>query len=265
VPFERQWSGWSKRTDKEYTNLTEGRYSFQVKARSNLGDESRATVYYFTILPPWYRTWWTYSSYILLFLAFNYWFYLWLKRKFRRQRQRYEQEQARLIYVYQLEKDQAEKEIIALKNEKLENEIFGKNSELAEVAMHLLQKGELLTRIKDELIQLRKAATDMPSEELKRLTRLLNQESKMDQEWEQFANYFDTTHGDFLKAVKAKHPMLSPHELKLCAYLRMNLSTKEIAKLLNISIRGVEVSRYRLRKKLALDKETNIHNYFTAF
>jgi DNA-binding CsgD family transcriptional regulator len=122
-----------------------------------------------------------------------------------------------------------------------------------------------LTRIKEELVQLRKSATEMPSEELKRLTRLLGQESKMDQEWEQFAAYFDTTHGDFLKAIKEKHPMLSPHELKLCAYLRMNLSTKEIAQLLNISVRGVEVSRYRLRKKLVLDKETNIHSYFTAF
>jgi ligand-binding sensor domain-containing protein/DNA-binding CsgD family transcriptional regulator len=265
VSFDPRWSDWSKRTEKDYTNLPEGQYRFEVKARSNLGNESPVTGYSFTILPPWYHTWLAYSCYMLLFLAFNYWFYRWVKRKFRLQKQKYEQERARLTYVYQLEKDQAEKEIIALKNERLENEILGKNSELAAVAMHLLQKGELLTRIKEELVQLRKSATEMPSEELKRLTRLLGQESKMDQEWEQFAAYFDTTHGDFLKAIKEKHPMLSPHELKLCAYLRMNLSTKEIAQLLNISVRGVEVSRYRLRKKLVLDKETNIHSYFTAF
>ncbi|MDB5145977.1 MAG: transcriptional regulator [Mucilaginibacter sp.] len=76
---------------------------------------------------------------------------------------------------------------------------------------------------------------------------------------------FDTTHGDFLKVIKEKHPLLSAHELKLCAYLKMNLSSKEIAQLLNISVRGVEIGRYRLRKKLQVPTETNLFNYFTEF
>jgi ligand-binding sensor domain-containing protein/DNA-binding CsgD family transcriptional regulator len=263
--FDQQWSSWAKRTEKDYTNLPPGHYAFMVKARSNLGDESAVTTYAFIILPPWYKTWWAYAVYGILFAVFNYLFYRWLKRKFSRQRQKYEQEQARLTYVHQLEKDQKEKEIIALKNEKLENEIIGKNSELAAVAMHLLQKSELMTRIREELEQLRKSGTDMPSEELKKLIRLLNQESRTDKEWDQFAVYFDATHSDFLKAVKQNHPLLSPHELKLCAYLRMNLSSKEIAQLLNISVRGVEISRYRLRKKISVAKETNLHQYFNEF
>jgi len=65
--------------------------------------------------------------------------------------------------------------------------------------------------------------------------------------------------------MKEKHPDLSPRELRLCAYLKMNLSTKEIAPLMNISIRGVEIGRYRLRKKLNLDREDNLINYLMNF
>jgi hypothetical protein len=263
--FDKGWSGWSKRPEKDYTNLPEGRYIFQIKARSNLGEESVATAYAFIVLPPWYRSTWAYLVYGLGFIAFNYLFYRLLKRKFRLQKQKYEQEQKHLSYMHRLEMDRSEKEIIALKNEKLESEILGKNSELAAVAMHLLQKSELLTMIREELVRLRKADNDMPSEELKKLIRILNQESKMDKDWDQFAAYFDTTHSDFLKAIKEVHPLLSVHELKLCAYLKMNLSSKEIAQLLNISVRGVEVSRYRLRKKLLLPTEINLFDYFDEF
>jgi ligand-binding sensor domain-containing protein/DNA-binding CsgD family transcriptional regulator len=263
--FNKEWSGWSKKTEKDYTNLPNGNYTLQIKARSNLGDESAISSYSFTVLPPWYKTIWAYVFYGLLIIALNYLFYHWLKEKFRLEKLKYEEEQKRLNYLHQLELDKSEKEIIALKNEKLESEILGKNSELASVAMHLLQKSELLEKIKEELVHLRKATNDMPSEELKKLIRILNQESKMDKDWEQFAVYFDNTHSDFLKALKETHPKLSAHELKLCAYLRMNLSSKEIAQLLNISVRGVEISRYRLRKKLGLPTEINLFNYFTEF
>jgi len=261
--FDQNWSAWSKKTEKDYTNLSHGHYEFEVKARSNLGDESAVKTYAFAVLPPWYLTYWAYTVYGLLFIAVNYLIYRLLKRKFRLQEIRYEEEQKRQNYLHQLEMDKSEKEIIALKNEKLESEILGKNSELASIAMHLLQKGELLTKIRDEMVHLRKSATDVPSEELKKLIRILNQESKLDNEWDQFAAYFDTTNDDFLKAVKEHHPVLSANELKLCAYLKMNLSTKEIAQLLNISVRGVEISRYRLRKKLQLPTEVNLHSYFT--
>jgi len=263
--FDKDWSAWSKKTEKDYTNLPDGNYTFQIKARSNLGDESLITSYSFAVLPPWYKTFWAYIIYLILFITFNYFFYRWLKEKFHREKLKFEEEQKRLKYLHQLEIDKSEKEIIALKNEKLESEILGKNSELASVAMHLLQKSEVLAKIKDELVQLRKETDDVPTEELKKLIRILNQETKMDKDWEQFAVHFDNTHSDFLKALREAHPQLSPHELKLCAYLRMNLSSKEIAQLLNISVRGVEISRYRLRKKLMLPTEVNLFNYFTEF
>ena len=105
------------------------------------------------------------------------------------------------------------------------------------------------------------ADNDKDSDEYKKLIRVINEEDKMDEQWEHFAMHFDKVHSDFLLALKAKYPKLSANELKLCAYLRMNLTTKEIAKLMNISVRGVEISRYRLRKKLLIPTEENLFNF----
>ena len=128
--------------------------------------------------------------------------------------------------------------------------------------MHLLKKGELLTKIKTGLLQLIKEM-DNPHAitELKKMVRTLNEDEHMDEEWENFSNHFDKVHSDFLSVLKELHPSVSANELKLSAYLRMNLSTKEIAQLMNISVRGVEISRYRLRKKLALASEVSLFDY----
>jgi DNA-binding CsgD family transcriptional regulator len=83
----------------------------------------------------------------------------------------------------------------------------------------------------------------------------------MDDDWEQFAVHFNKVHSNFLIMLKEKFPNLNAHELKLCAYLRMNLTSKEIAQLLGISVRGVEISRYRLRKKLQVSTETNLFQF----
>ncbi|HEV7620877.1 MAG TPA: triple tyrosine motif-containing protein, partial [Flavisolibacter sp.] len=263
--FDQNWSDWSKKTEKDYTNLPPGTFTFQIKAKSNLGNESNIDYYTFTVLPPWYKTTTAYIIYVLLFLLFIYLLYRGQKIILQKQKNKYEQEQRRLQYLHQLELEKSEKEIIALKNEKLQAEIEGKNSELASVAMHLVQKGELLLKIKEELIRIRKMDTEMTSDEFKKLIRILKEEDKIDEEWDQFAAHFDNIHHDFIKALKENFPALTPHELKLCAYLIMNLSTKEIAQLMNITVRGVEVSRYRLRKKLQISTETNLFDFLLEF
>ena len=79
--------------------------------------------------------------------------------------------------------------------------------------------------------------------------------------WNVFKEAFDTADTDFLKKVKQAHPSLTPNDLRLCAYLRLNLSSKEIAPLLNISVRSVEIKRYRLRKKMELHHEQGLVEY----
>ena len=146
--------------------------------------------------------------------------------------------------------------------QKLQAEVDFKNSELATSAMHLVQKGELLTKVKSELNRLIKVVDNEKSiGELKKMIKVLSEDDKMDKDWEHFAQHFDKVHRDFVVILKEKHPTVTGNELKLSAYLRMNLSTKEIAQLMNISVRGIEISRYRLRKKLGISAEVNLFDY----
>ncbi|HET7896642.1 MAG TPA: triple tyrosine motif-containing protein, partial [Flavisolibacter sp.] len=260
--FDHNWSAWAGKTEKDYTNLPAGDYIFQVKARTNLGNESAVYSYAFTILPPWYQTPLAYFVYALAFLLLIFYLHRQQKKKFLKQQQKFEEQQRQLQYLHQLELEKNEKEIVKLRNEKLEAELAHKNTELASSAMHLVQKGELLSKIKDELVKLNKDSHEQQSpNEVKKIIKILGTEEKMDEDWEQFAQHFDKVHSDFLLNLKKKFPNLTPNESKLCAYLRMNLSTKEIAQLMNISVRGVEISRYRLRKKLELPTAVNLFDF----
>jgi DNA-binding CsgD family transcriptional regulator len=261
--FDKDWSEWSKRTEKDYTNLPAGNYNFQVKARNNLHNESTVSSYSFSVMAPWYQTTWAYTIYVLTGIYLGYYIYLRQRKKLLRERQKHKEEQQRLAYMHQLELEKSEKEVMKLKNEKLESEIEFKNTELASTAMHLVQKEEFLLKIKEELHHLNNSNGKEKADgaELKKILRILSEEEKLNEEWEQFSVHFDKVHGDFLVRLKEKYPTLKPHELKLCAYLRMNLSSKEIARLMSISVRGVEISRYRLRKKLEIPTETNLFQF----
>lgn len=268
--FDEEWSPWSAKTDKEYTKLPAGTYTFRVKARSHLNNESPENTYRFTVLPPWYQTTYARVVYILLILAAGYFYYKWQEKKhirkqerrFEEEKARYEEEQKRTAYLHQLELEKSEKELAQLKNEKLEAEIEFKNAELASSTMNLVQKKEFILKLKEELQHLNRHGKEtVETAELKKLLRILSEEEKLNDEWEHFSVHFNKVHGDFLVILKEKYPDLKPHELKLCAYLRMNLSSKEIAQLMSISVRGVEISRYRLRKKLQIPTEMNLFQF----
>ena len=260
--FDDSWFDWSKRTDKEYTNLPAGNYTFEVKVRNNLGNESAVSGYSFKVLPPWYLNTWAKILYTLLLCTLAYTLYKWQRKKFIGQQQKFEEEQKKIKYVHELEISKSESELVTVRNENLEAELNFKNSEIASSAMHLVKKGGLLTKIKGELTQVMKRLDNEPAiTELKKMIKSLSEDDNIDKEWENFTKHFDRVHSDFVVKLKEKHPAISGNELKLCAYLRMNLSTKEIAQLMNISVRCVEISRYRLRKKLGITSETNLFDY----
>ncbi|MHA4807081.1 triple tyrosine motif-containing protein [Flavitalea flava] len=260
--FDKGWSEWSKRTEKDYTNLPAGTYTFQVKARNNLGNESTIDAYTFIVQPPWHQTPLAYTIYLLLGIYLVYYLYRRQAKKLLTERLKHQEEQKRQVYLHQLELEKSEKEVVKLRNEKLESDIEFKNSELATTAMHLVQKEEFITRIKSELQHLEKAGKEKTDPtEVKKILRSLSLEEGLSKEWEKFSIHFNKVHSDLLIILKEKYPDLKAHELKLCAYLRMNLSSKEIARLMSISVRGVEVSRYRVRKKLEIPTETNLFQF----
>lgn len=149
-----------------------------------------------------------------------------------------------------------------LKQNELHAELSFKNKELGTLTMQLVERGRLLSKIKEELVQLKKINPSISeSKELKTALRMLTEAEADSNDWEQFSVHFDETHRNFLSVLKLQHPALSTTDLKLCAYLRLNLSSKEIAQSMNITVKGVEVSRYRLRKKLNLSKEVNLFDF----
>jgi len=203
-----------------------------------------------------------YLFYIILTVLILRLIMLWQKKRFAMHQQKHEEEQARLSYLHSLELDRNEKEIIALKNQNLEAELEFKNKELATITMHLVERGGILSNFKASLLSIIKK-TKLPDAEyeFRAVFRMLDELEKNAGDWSHFAIYFDQVHNNFLSTLKVKFPELSPTDLKLCAYLRLNLSSKEIAQLMNISLKGVEISRYRIRKKLNLTSEINLYDF----
>ncbi|ANI90683.1 hypothetical protein A9P82_07980 [Arachidicoccus ginsenosidimutans] len=261
--FDRNWSTWNARSEKDYTNLPYGKYIFRVKAKDNFNNESKEQEYTFIISPHWYQTILAYLLYIAATVVFVLLLGKYQSRKFDKQRLKYEEEQKQLQYLHQLELEHNEREIIQLQKEKLENEVTYKNKELALTTMHLFKRGKLLSKIKEELVD---SVKDIPpkerSSELMKLIKMLNEAEKQDNDWEQFAVHFDDVHNNFLQNLKHAYPNLTQADLRICAYLKMNLSSKEIAQLLNISLKSVEIARYRLRKKLSItDSNVNLYDF----
>ncbi len=260
--FEEEWTEWSPKTEKEYTNLAAGNYQFHVQARNAYGQISEETNFSFKIFQPWY--WSLVAKIIYLILGFL-GLYSLLKYVAKREEKKtaaFKLEQTQKLELkeaeFKKEVEKSEGEIIKLRNEKLSTDISHKNSQLASATMHLVQKTEILNKIKNDLINIESEASGEVRKKVKQITRAIESDIQLDDSWAQFETYFDQVHENFFKRLREKYPKLTPKDQKLCAYLRMNLSTKEIAPLLNISVRGVEISRYRLRKKLTIESEVNL-------
>jgi DNA-binding CsgD family transcriptional regulator len=152
-----------------------------------------------------------------------------------------------------------EQKIINLENEKMKIEKIHRDKELANQTMDLIHKNKFLVKISEELDKVSRSSSDpMINHKIDVLIQKINKEIDNERQWEIFETAFDDVHEDFLKRLKQKYPSLTPKELKLCAYLRLNISTKELAPLMNISIRGVEICRYRVRKKLDINRDESL-------
>jgi DNA-binding CsgD family transcriptional regulator len=269
--FDSNWSNWDGVNFKEYTNLREGNYTFQVKATNAFAAESEIKSFHFTIKPPFIRSQLAYIIYSLILILIVVGNIYFVRKRILKTRQReklkHEKRLAQRELIFKEQTALSEKEIIHLRNESLMNEMKFKNKELANATLHLIQKNKTLNYLKDDLSKLLRAIPSSSNEKqsVNSLLKKINKDLNNEKSWELFNSYFDEVHQDFISRLKAKYDNLTPKELRLCAYLRMNISTKEIAPLMNISFRGVEISRYRLRKKLKLDHDTNLTDYIMSF
>lgn len=246
------WSPWTNVTYKEYTNLSEADYKFRVRGRNIYGRISTETVYNFTVLPPWYRTFWAFIFYaILVFLSVAVVIRL-VFRKIKKERDRIAREK--------------EKEIILLKNEKLEAEVRYKNDELANLAINLSQKTEFLTQLKKDLVTINKEISpERNVSSISQLIKTIDKGIEFDDSWNHFQSSFDRIYHNFLFKIREAFPGLKPIDLLLCAYIKMNKTNKEISSLLNVSEYAVKKRRFRLKEKLKLDDETKLSEFLMDF
>ncbi len=241
------WSGWDHTSTASFKNLPFGDYNFEVKAK--VGNQiTPVASYSFQVNRPFYLSNLAIAIYISVFILFAILVHLLYKRRHKKLVEENERE-------LKLKNLEAEKEIVKLRNEKLEQDMTNKNRELAVSTMSLIKKNEFLTSIKDRL----KNKDESP--EIRSVIKTIDKDINEEDNWKFFKKAFSNADKDFFKKIKSLHPDLTSNDLKLCAYLRLNLSSKELAPLLNISVKSVEIKRYRLRKKMNLDREVNLTDY----
>ena len=268
--FDNDWSAWTKTNSINYTNLYEGDYTLHVKAMNIYDTESEPASFSFTIIPPWYRSRWAYAGYGLALFGSFLLSFIYVDRRYSKSKKQFEKEKQQEVDKIGTELETltqtTSEEISRLQAEKLEAEVEKKNTELAASTMNLINKNKFISSIKDNLNSItKKSGSKEVKKELSTIMKNIDKNISHDDDWKQFTFHFNNVHGDFTSRLTSEFTNLSSQDIRLCSYLRLNLSTKEIAELLNISVRGVEISRYRLRKKLKLDRSQNLAEFILNY
>ena len=246
------WSDWNTVAAAKFENLPYGDYKLLVRGQVGNAITQNIATYSFSIKRPWYISYpmlVTYGLTVLLAYLLMHYFY----------RRYYHAQQQKLVEKNRKEMELAnarnEKELIKIRNEQLRKDVKNKSQELAASTMSVVRKNELLTEIKQHLQLVDDKRTVKP------VLKIIEQNLDNLDNWELFKEAFNNVDREFLNKLNELHPNLSPNDIKLCTYLRLNLSSKEIAQLFNISTRSVEIKRYRLRKKMGLTHEENLVSY----
>jgi ligand-binding sensor domain-containing protein/DNA-binding CsgD family transcriptional regulator len=235
-----------------YTNLDDGKYEFRVRTINPDGtsnsEESHLKI---SIKPPIYKTALFKMGLLILLICVAIILY---RRRVFMLREKYLKLQMA-----------AEQELIKVRNQQLDSELEFKNRELITKTMNLIHKNEKIQEIRNNIFNILPEVKGQILNNLQFLLKSINKEIEDDSNWDQFEFQFNQTHDHFLKRFKETYPLLTHNDLKICAYMRMNLQNHEIAALLNISVRTVETNRYRIRKKISLDSPLNLTEFILRF
>ncbi len=229
------------------SNLPSGDYVFQVKATIKGTNETfYSQLIHITVLPPWYLGW-IGIIILLLFLSLIAWLiYNYLQMKLKKQHQRISEKH--------------ERELAAVETKLLQEKVEKQNEELSRITKHMLQKSRIINKVDAEIEKLA-ADKAVGTSHLRGLKMIVEKNRNPEKEWEMFEMSFNKTYDNYLVKLNNRFPGLTTGDLKLAAYIRMNISTKEISGLLNVSGKSVEMGRYRLRRKLNLLHDQNLTEF----
>ena len=248
-----EWSRWSNSSTASFENLPFGTYEFNVRARMGEKVAGNIASYSFRIARPWYISNMMLLAYFFTILLFSLIVHSTYRNYYHRKQNKMKKENEKELELLRLQND---KEIIRIKNDQLKADFKDKSNELAASTMSLIKKNQLLSQVKEQLI-----AAQEDNGSVTKIVAIIDKNLNQTDDWELFKEAFNNADRDFLKNLEKSHPNLTPNDIRLCSYLRLNLSSKEMAGLLHISPRSVEIKRYRLRKKLNLTHDENLVSY----
>lgn len=249
------WSPWQKDGKISFLQLPEGKYTLKIRKYVVRGPYMEIEIP-ITVRPPWYNTIWAWLAYIILtalivksILGYH------LKNLRKEELARQE-----------VERQAEEQKIQQMKSKMLEAELQNKNNELSLQTSALVKRNQAIQTLLDELERQKETLGDRYPNKLYMRMKSLMEESLNDQaDWLLFESHFNSAHQNFIDRLRQQYSDITTGDLRICCLLRMNLSTKEIASLLNVSIRAIELRRYRLRKRLSLDGDTNLIDFLMSF
>jgi AraC family transcriptional regulator, chitin signaling transcriptional activator len=263
---DEDWSPWQKNAYKEYTHLRPGNYTFVVKSRDLSGLIGEEVSVEFRILPKWYQTNLAYFLYIIGAIFLLYSLVKYVKRIILLEQTKSKIEAKKTQQLLELEieklKLKQDKETIHKDKLMLEENIIDKSKELANYTLLLSQKKDIFSELQNDLKQLRELLkSDESRRKITEIFQKLNQHKIGEEYMEIFDVNFEKINHEFFEKLKQIDPSITKRELRLCAFIKMDLTNKEISPLLNISIRGVESARYKVRKKLNVAHEENFVSF----
>jgi len=259
----KRWLKANSRNRAYFSNLKWGTYTFKVRGEDAYGKKLLPVNYKFTIRKPYFIK----PGFIILSciicIVFLFIISSLIRKVIKKKRSRLiDKEKNKWDRIHSEEKKEQEEKMVRLKNDLLEKEIQHQSTELANRTIATIKRKEVLNEVRTEIIkQQENLKVSYPEKYMQRIIRMIDRSIEDEDDWTVFRSHFDRAHEDFFKRVKQKYPGLTPKDLRLCAYLKMNLSTKEIAPLMNVSSRSVEVQRYKVRKKLGLDHDENLTEF----
>ncbi|WP_166961535.1 triple tyrosine motif-containing protein [Yeosuana marina] len=242
--FSNHWSDWSSTSKASFENLSFGNYI--LKVRSKVGNKLSQNIisYNFKVNRPILLSNLALSIYFITLILIVFITHKVYKRHYDKKLRQ--------------EQSESEKTIIEIKNQQLNDAIENKNRELTISKMSIIKKNELLNSIKKEL-----KSHESPKN-IRSVNKLIDDNLNNTKDWEFFVKAFNNTDKGFLEKVKKLHPNLTSNDIRFCVYLRLNLSSREIADLLNITVKSVETKRYRLRKRMRLPHQENLIDYILS-
>lgn len=248
-----QWSPWTQESKQEYYKLKPGSYTFEFRYKEANRTNDVVYSYPFIIARPWYL-----SNAMVLFyitaIALVVYFVFRMASRYRKVQVRLKEEKAERIAL--LESLGQKNKQSESSNDQLRQELYQKKRELTFTYQSIIKNNTVMSRVQETLEPLNHL-----DPKINQMMNLIKKSLNNQNDWRNFEKSFNELDNNFIVKLKALHKELTPQDIRLISYIRVNLDSKEIAELLNITLKSVEMKRYRLKKKLQLKQEDKLVDY----